>query len=64
MALVAQTEARRTKASRKPRRQELETAKEILALIFGVRSDEVEGMIQQRLEERGESGGGKLLLNN
>ena len=35
-----------------PRRQELETAKEILALIFGVRSDEVEGMIQQRLKER------------
>lgn len=34
------------------RRAELETAKEILAEIFGVRAVEVEEMIQMRLEER------------
>ncbi|MDM7933857.1 MAG: hypothetical protein QUS08_00530 [Methanothrix sp.] len=35
-----------------PRRAELETAKEILAEIFGVRAVEVEKMIQSRMEER------------
>lgn len=35
-----------------PRRAELETAKEILAEIFGVRAVEVEEMIQRRMEER------------
>lgn len=34
------------------RRSELETAKEILAEIFGVRASEVEEMIQRRMEER------------
>jgi len=32
---------------------ELETAKEILAEVFGARPGEVEEMIQRRLEERG-----------
>jgi len=36
-----------------PRRQELETAKEILAEVFGARPSDVEEMIQRRLEERG-----------
>jgi hypothetical protein len=35
------------------RAQELETAKEILAEVFGARPGEVEEMIQRRLEERG-----------
>lgn len=35
-----------------PRRAELETAKEILAEIFGVRAVEVEEMIQRRMGER------------
>ncbi len=35
-----------------PRLIELETAKEILAEIFGVRAVEVEEMIQSRMEER------------
>ena len=34
------------------RAQELQTAKEILAEVFGARSGEVEEMIQRRLEER------------
>jgi len=34
------------------RAQELETAKEILAEVFGARPGEVEEMIQRRLEER------------
>ena len=34
------------------RRADLETAKEILAEIFGVRAVEVEEMIQRRMEER------------
>ncbi|MCX6676709.1 MAG: hypothetical protein NTU95_02025 [Methanothrix sp.] len=34
------------------RAMELETAKEILAEVFGARSGEVEEMIQRRLEER------------
>jgi len=34
------------------RAQELETAKEILAEVFGARPGEVEEMIQMRLEER------------
>ncbi len=47
-------EARPIEPSRRinPRRAELETAKEILAEIFGVRAVEVEEMIQMRLEER------------
>jgi hypothetical protein len=41
-----------------PRRQELETAKEILAEVFGARPSDVEEMIRLRLEERswGEEG--------
>jgi hypothetical protein len=41
-----------------PRRQELETAKEILAEVFGARPSDVEEMIRLRLEERswGEDG--------
>jgi hypothetical protein len=39
-----------------PRRAERETAKEILAEIFGVRAVEVKEMIQQRMEERSWSG--------
>ena len=35
-----------------PRRQELETAKEILAEVFGTRPSDVEEMIRLRLEER------------
>ncbi len=35
-----------------PRRAELESALEILAEIFGIRTVEVEEMIQRRLEER------------
>jgi len=35
------------------RAQELETAKEILAEVFGARPGEVEEMIQRRLEESG-----------
>jgi hypothetical protein len=35
-----------------PRRQELETAKEILAEVFGARPSDVEEMIRLRLEER------------
>jgi hypothetical protein len=34
------------------RAQELETAKEILAEVFGARPDEVEEMIRSRLEEK------------
>ncbi len=47
-------EARPIEPSRivNPRRVELETAKEILAEIFGVREVEVEEMIQRRMEER------------
>ncbi len=47
-------EARPIEPSRKvnPRRAELETAKEILAEIFGVRAMEVEEMIRSRMEER------------
>ena len=39
-----------------PRRQELETAKEILAEVFGARPSDVEEMIQRRLEERSSRG--------
>jgi hypothetical protein len=35
-----------------PRRQELETAKEILAEVFGARRSDVEEMIRLRLGER------------
>jgi hypothetical protein len=35
-----------------PRLQELETAKEILAEVFGARTSDVEEMIRLRLEER------------
>jgi hypothetical protein len=35
------------------RAQELETAKEILAEVFGARPGEVEEMIRSRLEEKG-----------
>jgi hypothetical protein len=35
-----------------PRRQELETAKEILAEVFGARPSDVEEMIRLRLEKR------------
>jgi hypothetical protein len=35
-----------------PRRQELETAKEILAEVFRARPSDVEEMIRLRLEER------------
>ena len=35
-----------------PRRLELETAKEILAEVFGARPSDVEEMIRLRLEER------------
>jgi hypothetical protein len=35
-----------------PRRQELETAKEILGEVFGARPSDVEEMRQQRMEER------------
>ncbi len=47
-------EAKPTEPSRvvNSRRAELETAKEILAEIFGVRAMEVEEMIQMSLEER------------
>jgi hypothetical protein len=34
-----------------PRRQELETAKEILAEVFGARPSDVEEMIRLRLED-------------
>ena len=34
------------------KRAQLETAKEILAEVFGARPEDVEEMIQQRLEER------------
>ena len=35
-----------------PRRQELESAKEILAEVFGAQPSDVEEMIRLRLEER------------
>ncbi len=35
-----------------PKRMELETAKEILAEVFHARREDVEEMIQRRLEER------------
>jgi hypothetical protein len=35
-----------------PRRQELETAKEILAEVFDARPSDVEEMIRLRIEER------------
>lgn len=35
------------------RMMELQEAKEILGEVFGVRSEDVEDMIQRRLEERG-----------
>jgi hypothetical protein len=38
------------------RAQELETAKEILAEVFGARPGEVEEMIKRRLEEGGPEG--------
>jgi hypothetical protein len=48
-------EARPIEPSRgvNPRRAELETAKDILAEIFGVRAVEVEEMICSRIEELG-----------
>lgn len=51
-------EARPIEPSRmvNPRRAELETAKEILAEIFGVRAVEVEEMIRSRMEERSWAG--------
>jgi hypothetical protein len=45
-----------------PWRQELETAKEILAEVFGARPSEVEEMIRRRLEERSWSEEGLTVL--
>jgi hypothetical protein len=55
---LAYREARPIEPSRtvNPRRAELETAKEILAEIFGVRAVDVDEMIQRRMEERSWAG--------
>ena len=51
---------RPTRPAVNPRRQELETAKGILAEVFGTRLSDVEEMILARLEKRSwsEEGGG------
>jgi hypothetical protein len=47
-----------------PRRQELETAKEILAKVFGDRPSDVEEMIRLRLEERKRMGKWRSALDS